>query len=226
MNLICHLFENEHLILLWSRVEICTSFSPNWSVHTHALSRVCGQTHWWVSSLDFFGEAGQFIYLLNNDLKDNWTVNHKYLGVCDVDGTLVDFIFDLRKRHNPRVRYPRCWKNELESWFKFRYLPSNSDIYRTANLRIEVLPILSQSEVHRVLMLVYSQASTELQKILWVFTGPVLTLTIVSRTDLCEFALSLSPRPFPGDAIKEFTTSDSGNRDSEQPRRHEHCYKK
>ena len=40
----------------------------------------------------------------------------------------------------------------------------------------------------------------------------------VLRTDLCELALSLSSRPFPGDAAKEFTTNDSGNRDSEQPR--------
>ena len=35
-----------------------------------------------------------------------------------------------------------------------------------------------------------------------------------AKIDLCEFALSFSSRPFPGDAV---TTSDSGNRDSEQP---------
>ena len=46
-----------------------------------------------------------------------------------------------------------------------------------------------------------------------------------TRVNLCEYALSLSSRPFPGDAIKEFTTSDPGNRDSEQPQQYEHCYK-
>ena len=46
------------------------------------------------------------------------------------------------------------------------------------------------------------------------------------RTNLREFALSLSSRPFSRNAVKEFTTKDSGNHDSEQPRRYEHCYKK
>ena len=41
-----------------------------------------------------------------------------------------------------------------------------------------------------------------------------------ARTDarlqnLCEFALSLSSRPFTGDAAKEFITNDSWNRGSE-----------
>ena len=46
------------------------------------------------------------------------------------------------------------------------------------------------------------------------------------RTDLCEFALSLSSRPFLSDAVKKFTTNDSGNRNSDQLRRYEHRYKK
>ena len=66
----------------------------------------------------------------------------------------------------------------------------------TTNLRTEVLPIL------------FTQSSS---------SSP--------RTNLCESALSLSSRPFPGDAVKEFTKNDSGNRDSEQPLRHQHCYK-
>ena len=53
----------------------------------------------------------------------------------------------------------------------------------------------------------------------------LLSPTLVPRIDLCAFALSLSSRPFLGEAAKEFVTNDSGNRDSEQPRRYEHRYK-
>ena len=43
----------------------------------------------------------------------------------------------------------------------------------------------------------------------------LLPPTLVPRTDLCEFALSLSSKPFTGDAAKEFITNDSWNRGSE-----------
>ena len=42
----------------------------------------------------------------------------------------------------------------------------------------------------------------------------LLSPTLVPRTDLCEFALSLSSRPFTGDAAKEFIANDSWNRGS------------
>ena len=43
----------------------------------------------------------------------------------------------------------------------------------------------------------------------------LLLLILVPRIDLCAFALSLSSRPIiTGEAAKEFTTNDSGNRDS------------
>ena len=41
--------------------------------------------------------------------------------------------------------------------------------------------------------------------------------TLVPRTDLRELALWLSSGQFTGVSAKEFTTNDSGNRDSEQP---------
>ena len=53
----------------------------------------------------------------------------------------------------------------------------------------------------------------------------LLSPTLVPRSDLCELALSLPSRLFTGDAAKEFKTNDSGNRDSEQPRRYEQRYK-
>ena len=40
-------------------------------------------------------------------------------------------------------------------------------------------------------------------------------LPLVPRTDLCQFALSLSSRQFTGGAAKEFTTDDSWNCGSE-----------
>ena len=43
----------------------------------------------------------------------------------------------------------------------------------------------------------------------------LLPPTLVPRTDLCEFTLSLSSRPFTGDAAKKFITNDSWNRGSE-----------
>ena len=38
---------------------------------------------------------------------------------------------------------------------------------------------------------------------------------LVPRTNVYEFALSLSSRPFTGDAVKELLTNDSWNRGSE-----------
>ena len=43
----------------------------------------------------------------------------------------------------------------------------------------------------------------------------LLPPTLVPRIDLREFALSLSSKPFTGDAVKEFITNDSWNCDSE-----------
>ena len=54
----------------------------------------------------------------------------------------------------------------------------------------------------------------------------LLSPTLVPRIDLCAFTLLLSSRPFRGDAADEFTTNNSGNRDSEQPRQYGHRYKK
>ena len=42
----------------------------------------------------------------------------------------------------------------------------------------------------------------------------LLSTTLVPSIDLCALALSLSSRPFPGDAAQGITTNDSGNRDS------------
>ena len=36
----------------------------------------------------------------------------------------------------------------------------------------------------------------------------LLPPTIVPRTDLCKFALSLLSKPFTGDSVKEFITND------------------
>ena len=54
----------------------------------------------------------------------------------------------------------------------------------------------------------------------------LLSPTLAPTIDLCAFALSLSSRPITAEAAKEFTTNDSGNRDSEQPWQYEHRYKK
>ena len=65
-----------------------------------------------------------------------------------------------------------------------------------------------------VLILFYSQASMSVTSMS--VHRPSADERLLSPTlDLCAFALSLSSRPISGDAAKEFTTNDSGNRNSE-----------
>ena len=95
---------------------------------------------------------------------------------------------------------------------------SNSDIYRTANLQIEVLSVLflqSSSPNFNVGSFTSKHTVTDIMSV----HGPVLTNDcpppiLDPQNRLVRIRVIALVRPFPGDAIKEFTTSDSGNRDS------------
>ena len=105
----------------------------------------------------------------------------------------------------------------LDNRFKFEYIPNHklTDWY------------FSHGQVHRVLMLVYSQASTQLQKnFMSVHRSSAVERLVPTDTRPQELTCANSRYRFRLNAVKEFTTNDSGNRDSEQPRRYEHCYEK
>ena len=104
----------------------------------------------------------------------------------------------------------------LDNWFN-----------RTANLRIEVLPILfTRSSSPGFNVGLFTSKDTVTKNVTSVHSPSADKRLFPTDAHPQEPTCANSRYRFPGDAVKEFTTNDSGNRDSEQPRRYEHRYKK
>ena len=105
-----------------------------------------------------------------------------------------------------------CLSSSVKFNLIFRKLPHRLHV----STFISVVRASNQSIIDRQGILMQISHVVGLKIVLFRSKHTVTNFILVPRTDLYEFALSLSCGPFTGDAAKEFTTNDSGNRNSLQ----------